>query len=786
MKELKQTIIKTFEQDSKRSWAVKDLTAELSMKSAKKFKELVQALAELERERKIALLPDGTFQLSGQAKIFTGIFRATDHAFGFVTVEDFEDDVFIGPNDTLGALNNDQVEIEITKEAQPWKDQAAEGRVLEIKERGLTQLVGVFTPYNDAEVKETGFIGKIKPNDRKLQKMQVVLSSKGLHPVDGEVILADVVKYPKNMDEAMIVIGKKIIGHVNDPGVEITSIAYKHDIHTEFPDEVLEEINQIPEKVLPEEYEGRKDLRDKYTFTIDGADAKDLDDAISIEKLSNGNYELGVHIADVSHYVREGTALDEEAFARGVSSYLVDRVIPMLPPKLSNGICSLFPNVDRLTMSCLMEINKKGQVVNYEITPSVIQSKKRLTYDLVNELLSPEVSMHTVEEYQEVLLQLKQMKELHEILERERHQRGALEFETPEIEFELDEQGHPVAIHMRERLVAERLIESFMLIANETVATHYVRQDVPFLYRVHEHPDSKKIQRFITFAARFGLQVPRVKDQVAPKTLQKVLEQIQGEPSEPVISMLMLRSMQQARYEVKPLGHYGLASEYYSHFTAPIRRYPDLMLHRLIHKYEEGVTEKEIKKLEKELPEIADYTSKAERRAIDAEREVDDLKKAQYMEDKVGEQYEGIIVSVTNFGMFVQLPNMVEGLVHVSDMKDDYYEFVEDHLMMVGTRTGKVYRMGDVVEIEVADVDVKQYKIDFKLLESKATSANENGKQHAPHQKGKGRGKGTARKKGTPKGKGSFKKSTKKGARSHSRRGKGKQGKKHSYKLRRK
>ncbi|WP_018659364.1 ribonuclease R [Allofustis seminis] len=733
MKKLKIKIIELLKKDPAKSLSVKDFSAILDMKAAKAFKKLVQALAELELERKIELLPDGSFALYGQPKIFTGIFRATDRGFGFVEVEDFEEDVFVNASGTLGAINGDTVEVEVIKEARVHENKSAEGRVVKIIAHDMQQIIGVFKSDDEKITSSTSFYGTVMPNDRKLQKNLVFLSKKGLHPVEGEVVLGDIIKYPDENSREFIIAARKILGHINDPGVEITSIALKHHIHTEFPPEVLTQLEKIPDDVLSEEYEGRMDYRDHYTVTIDGADAKDLDDAISIQTLNNGHFQLMVHIADVSYYVKEGTALDKEAYARGVSSYLVDRVIPMLPPKLSNGLCSLNPNVDRLTMTCSMEINKKGEVIHYDISPSVIHSNRRLTYDEVNELLSPDVSSAWIEEYAEIKPLVEQMAALHHILEKRRYQRGALSFESPEIEFELDEQGHPVAVYLRERLVAERLIESFMLVANETVAAHYEKQHLPFLYRVHEHPDANKMQRFITFASRFGLQVAKQKDQVKPKTLQKILEQVEDEPSAPVINMLLLRSMQQARYDVEPLGHYGLATEYYTHFTAPIRRYPDLIVHRLIHKYAHKLSKQKIKAIEAQLPEIADDTSVAERRAIDAEREVDDLKKAQYMADKIGEQYDGMIVSLTNFGMFVQLANTITGLVRASDMKDDYYEFIEEHLMMVGTRTGKVYQIGQPVKIKVTDVNINQYEIDFELIEEQ----NENKHTTSKNQKKK-------------------------------------------------
>lgn len=740
LKHMKNEILNFMTENEKNSFFVNEISDGLKKNTSDEFKEVVKALASLERDRKINLTEDGQFKLLADELNYVGKFSGTERGFGFVTIPDFEKDVFISPDDIDTALTGDTVRIEITKDAQPWNDRAAEGEITEIIERDLENLVGEFQAYTEDEIKDYNLYGYVTPNNRKLRHLTIQIGTNGLRPVDGQIIMADITQYPRYKDEDLIGIATKIIGHKNDPGVDILAIAFNHGIDPEFPQQVLDETEAIPDKVQAEEMEGRKDLRGQKTVTIDGEDAKDLDDAIIVEKLDNGHYKLGVHIADVSHYVREGTALNEEAFKRGTSSYLIDRVIPMLPPKLSNGVCSLHPGADRLALSCDMEFNTNGKLVNYDIYPSVIQSYRRLSYKEVNGILMDENPTY-IEKQQDLHEMMLQMQELHEILENKRVNNGAISFDSSEVEFKVDEEGKPLEIKRVERGVGERMIESFMLAANETVSAHFTKRHLPILYRVHEQPDIDKMQNFIEFASALGLKVKGQKDKISPKSLQSILDQVKGEPTEQVVNMLMLRSMQKARYDVQPLGHYGLATEFYSHFTAPIRRYPDLILHRLIHTYHEEDTSKKVKaKWEEKLPEIAEHSSIAERRAIDAEREVEDLKMAEYMADKVGQKFEGLITSITNFGMFVQVEEAVEGLVHMSTMKNDYYEFNERGMILIGQRTGDIHRIGETVEVELVNVNVKTYDIDFELVGNSTKDNNkkkQNKKKPKDHKKGR-------------------------------------------------
>ena len=718
-KQLKETVIQCMEEQGKDSYNVNDISDALGYNKANDFKEVVKALAALERDKQVFLTNDGKFKLLQPEQTFIGHFSGSERGFGFVDIPDFDKDVFISPDKTNTALDGDTVRIDITKEAEPWNDRSAEGEIVEVVERGVSTIVGEFHAYKDDEVKEMNLYGYVYPQERKLKRLTVQIGVSGVRPVDGQIVLVEITQFPRYKDEDLIGIVQKIIGHRDDPGIDILSIAYKHGIQPEFPDEVFEELDAIPDEVLPEEIEGRRDLRDDILVTIDGEDAKDLDDAINIKKLENGNYLLGVHIADVAHYVQQGTAIDKEAYERGTSSYLIDRVIPMLPQKLSNGICSLHENVDRLTLSAEMEINRRGDVVDYEIFPSVMKSYRRMTYTDVNRILDDK-DPALIEKHADLVDMFRTMNELHKILEEKRTRNGALSFDSNEVRFNMGEDGIPVSIELEERGIGERMIESFMLAANETVSEHYSRADLPILYRVHEQPDESKMQNFVEFATALGVRVKGTKGNITPKTLQGILDEVSGETYEQVVNMLMLRSMQKARYDVNPLGHYGLATEFYSHFTAPIRRYPDLTLHRLIHYYDEvGTSQKDIRYWEKELPEIAENTSQAERRAIDAEREVEDLKMAEYMLDKVGQEFDGKIVSITNFGMFVQVLEAVEGLVHMSVMKDDYYEYNERGMILVGKRTGRQFRIGQELRVKLANVDIDEYNIDFEIVEDK-------------------------------------------------------------------
>lgn len=727
----KQAIIDYIEQDNRESIEVNDVTNKFNNHDSAQFKRQVKALAALEREEKIEMIGDGRLRLKRLPDSLVGTFSGTDRGFGFVMVEDEGiDDIFVPAKATKLAFDGDTVEVEITEAPDPSGGRSAEGKITRIIERKTEQVIGEFIPYTDDEIADYNLYGYVKAKLKKGPEHIIQIEMSGLNPTRGEIVSVDITHYPAYKGEDMRGVVTETIGHKDEPGIEILSIVHKHNIRSEFPDEVLAEAEQVPDQISAADLKGRRDLRGQQIITIDGADAKDLDDAVTVERLDNGHFQLGVHIADVSHYVREDSALDKEAFERGTSSYLTDRVIPMLPQRLSNGICSLHPKVDRLTLSCEMEINQQGNVVAYDIFPSVIRSVERMTYEAVNHILE-EKHPQTREQYQSLVPMLEEMAELHHILEQKRRHRGAIDFDSDEAKIIVDKDGKAIDIELRERRVGERLIESFMLAANETVSEHYSKADLPILYRVHEQPDESKMKRFLEFITTFGLTAQASKDSITPKDLQGVMDRIKDEPYEAVISMLLLRSMQQARYDVDPIGHYGLGADYYSHFTSPIRRYPDLILHRLIHYYDEvGRSQQDKKRWESRLPDMAKHSSEAERRAIDAERETDELKKTEFMADKVGQEFMGTIISITGFGMFIQLPNTVEGLVHVSMMDDDYYRFDEDHLVMIGERTGKVFRIGQPIKVKLMRADVEEVQIDFSIVEDFAKGDKPKDKHH--------------------------------------------------------
>ena len=727
----KQAIIDYIEQDNRESIEVNDVTNKFNNHDSAQFKRQVKALAALEREEKIEMLGDGRLRLKRLPDSLVGTFSGTDRGFGFVMVEDERiDDIFVPAKATKLAFDGDTVEVEITEAPDPSGGRSAEGKITRIIERKTEQVIGEFIPYTDDEIADYNVYGYVKAKLKKGPEHIIQIEMNGLNPTRGEIVSVDITHYPAYKGEDMRGVVTETIGHKDEPGIEILSIVHKHNIRSEFPDEVLAEAEQVPDQISAADLKGRRDLRGQQIITIDGADAKDLDDAVTVERLDNGHFQLGVHIADVSHYVREDSALDKEAFERGTSSYLTDRVIPMLPQRLSNGICSLHPKVDRLTLSCEMEINQQGNVVAYDIFPSVIRSVERMTYEAVNHILE-EKHPQTRKQYQSLVPMLEEMAELHHILEQKRRHRGAIDFDSDEAKIIVDKEGKAIDIELRERRVGERLIESFMLAANETVSEHYSKADLPILYRVHEQPDESKMKRFLEFITTFGLTTQASKDSITPKDLQGVMDRIKDEPYEAVISMLLLRSMQQARYDVDPIGHYGLGADYYSHFTSPIRRYPDLILHRLIHYYDEvGHSQQDKKRWESRLPDMAKHSSEAERRAIDAERETDELKKTEFMADKVGQEFMGTIISITGFGMFIQLPNTVEGLVHVSMMDDDYYRFDEDHLVMIGERTGKVFRIGQPIKVKLMRADVEEVQIDFSIVEDFAKGDKPKDKHH--------------------------------------------------------
>ena len=507
----------------------------------------------------------------------------------------------------------------------------------------------------------------------------------------------------------------EIIGHKNDPGIDILSIVKKYNIETDFPDDVKEQLKNIPSEVSEEECKNRRDLRNEMIFTIDGDDTKDIDDAVSIHRKPNGNYVLGVHIADVSYYVKEGSPLDNDAMERGTSVYLVDRVIPMLPHELSNGICSLNPNVDRLTQSAIMEITPKGKVVNHKICQSVINTTFRMTYSDVNEMLAG--NPEKIEQFKPIMDSVSAMAELHKILEDMRERRGALNFDTSEARILVNEKGMPVDIVVRERGTAERMIESFMLAANECVAEHFAKAKLPFIYRIHEEPKAEKWQRFMDYASIFGVQIKGTANKMDQLDLQEFMAKVQGKPGAEVMNMMLLRSMQQARYSEHNHGHYGLAAQYYTHFTSPIRRYPDLLVHRMIREYTNNMSQETREHFEEVIPELATSSSTLERRAIDAERVVEAMKKAEYMEEFVGQEFDGIVGSVVKFGMFVELPNTIEGLVHITTLPE-FYNYNERTMTLQGEKTGKTFRVGQPIRVKLTRADKETGDIDFQYLPS--------------------------------------------------------------------
>ncbi|MGM0287742.1 ribonuclease R [Enterococcus sp. AZ085] len=715
---LKEKIIFFIESERKKSFSMEEIAQGLGLQKSEDFKLLVQTIAQMEREQSVVFTKKGKVKLPLKPVLIEGTFRANERGFGFVTIDPEEDDIYIPKEATGYAMDGDTVAIDIIKTADTAMDRGAEGKVVEIRKRATTQLAGEFVAYTDDEINETDLYGVVIPKDKKLNQFKVYAAAEGIRPVDGSIVMVELTHYPeKNYATSLEGIVKQVIGHKNDPGMDILSIVVSNGIPTKFPDDVLAEADQVPDTINEKDLVGRRDLREQLIVTIDGEDAKDLDDAVTVKKLANGNYFLGVHIADVSNYVTEGSQLDREAYERGTSVYLTDRVIPMIPQRLSNGICSLNPHVPRLTMSCEMEIDPNGQVVSHDIFPSVIQTTERMTYTAVNQILE-EQDEQVMERYKQLVPMFQEMQELHQILEEMRIRRGAISFEDREAKILVEPDGQPTDILLRSHGVGERLIESFMLAANETVAEHFNKRNFPFIYRIHEQPKEEKMQRFFDFASALGIVVRGTKGTITPKDLQKVIENVEDKPESAVINTMLLRSMQQARYSEDNFGHYGLAAEYYTHFTSPIRRYPDLIVHRLIRSYGQDPSEANQTYWENELPEIAEHSSKMERRAVEAEREVDAMKKAEYMMDKVGEEFEGIISSVVKFGLFIELPNTIEGLIHINELKQDYFHFIENHLALVGERTGLTFKIGQKVRVKVIKADPEERAIDFELIDA--------------------------------------------------------------------
>jgi len=666
-------------------------------------KELKAIMDSLEAEGKVHVSKKGKYT-KGEAKRIVGTYQAHARGFGFVAVEGEDDDIFISEDDTNGAFHGDQVEVTI-KSAPDGKRR--EGKVVRILSHGTTRLVGYFQKN-----KNFGFV--VPDNQRFIKDVFVPLErSKGA--VTGHKVVVELTKYggDNKKPEGKIV---EIIGHVNDPGTDIMSIVKGYDLPIEFPEKVLNQAERVAKDVSTADMAGRMDIRDWQMVTIDGEDAKDLDDAISLTK-EGENYKLGVHIADVTNYVQEKSALDREAYKRGTSVYLVDRVIPMLPHILSNGICSLNEGEDRLALSCIMTINDKGNVVDYKIAETVICVDRRMTYTSVKKILE-EQDEEESKKYEEFVPMFQMMEKVAGILREKRKKRGSIDFDFPETKMVLDEQGKPIELKPYDRNVATKIIEDFMLLANETVAEHYFWQEIPFVYRTHEQPDEEKIQKLAIFINNFGHSMHIANNAVRPKEIQKLLAKVEGTNEEALISRLALRSMKQAKYTPENTGHFGLATTYYCHFTSPIRRYPDLQIHRIIKEDLRGrMNDNRREHYEKILPEVTKQCSERERLAEEAERETIKLKEVEYMEEHIGEVFEGVISSITKWGIYVELPNTIEGLVHVTNMHDDHYDYIEERFEMVGEHTRKVYKLGQTVYIVATGTDRLQRTIDFEFVE---------------------------------------------------------------------
>lgn len=664
--------------------------------------ELKKVMDALVADGKVSVTQKGKY-VKGTAKQLVGTYQAHARGFGFVTAEGQADDIFISEDDANGAFHMDQVEVVITKAPEGKR---REGKIVRILSHGTVKLVGYFQKN-----KNFGFV--IPDNDRFVKDIFVPLErSKGA--VTGHKVVVELTSYGKDgkKPEGKVV---EIIGHVNDPGTDIMSIVKGYDLPVEFPEKVLNQAERVAKDVTSADMAGRMDIRSWRMVTIDGEDAKDLDDAISITK-EGENYQLGVHIADVTNYVQERSALDREAYERGTSVYLVDRVIPMLPHALSNGICSLNAGEDRLALSCIMTVNPKGEVIDHKIAETVVHIDQRMSYTSVKKILEDR-DQEEMEAYKEFVPMFELMAELAKILREKRHRRGSIDFYFPESKIMLNADGTPTEIKPYDRNTATKIIEDFMLLANETVAEDYFWQEIPFVYRTHDVPDEEKIQKLCTFINNFGHSMHVANKEVRPKEIQKLLAKVDGTPEGDFISRLALRSMKQAKYTPENTGHFGLAAQYYCHFTSPIRRYPDLQIHRIIKETLRGrMNENRMEHYESILPEVTKHASQMERRAEEAERETIRLKKAEYMEQHIGEVFAGVISSITKWGMYVELENTVEGLIHVTNMHDDHYDYYEDRFEMIGEHTRRSYKLGQKVYVRVLDTDRLQRTIDFELV----------------------------------------------------------------------
>lgn len=705
---IKQTLLSFMKEEAYNPMEIPDLAKVFNI-NRQEYKAFKKVIKSMEKEGLLARDAYDRIGLANSMGLVPGKIQVHQKGFGFlIPDEEGRKDVFISKSGLKGAMNGDKVVAKIIREDQGGKK--CEGEIVQIVERVNSEIIG---KYEDN--KSFGFV---LPQDQRIQN-DIFISKKDRNGAKkGDIVMVKITKWPdenrKNPEGAVT----EILGKPGDIGLDILTIIKKFGLPEEFPEKVLAAAEEVSEEITEKEFKGRVDLRDVKMVTIDGEDAKDLDDAVSIKRLDNGHYELGVHIADVTHYVKEKSVLDKEAFKRATSVYLLDRVIPMLPRKLSNGICSLNPKVDRLTLSCIMTIDKSGRVIDHKICESIIKTNERMTYTDVTKILRDN-DQELIEKYKDLVDDFKAMEELCKILNAKRLNRGAIDFDFEECKIILDEKGKPIDIKPYERAIANRIIEEFMLTANETVAEHMNWTELPFVYRIHEEPDNEKLEKFKEFIYNLGYTI-KWNHEIRPKNLQEVLGMVKGKNEEAIVSTLLLRSMMQARYSPECSGHFGLAAEYYCHFTSPIRRYPDLQIHRIIKEHLNGkIDSKRSKKLVAIVDGASKQSSEMERLAQEAEREVDDLKKAEYMKDRIGEVYDGIISSVTGFGAFIELPNTIEGLVHITSFRDDYYIYDETRLLLVGERTKKIYRLGDKVKVLCSKVDIPNREIFFEIVEDK-------------------------------------------------------------------
>lgn len=702
---IQETLIEFMKEQAYKPMNLKELAKVFNIKGDE-IEDFKKVLDYMEKDGLVVKTRTEYYGVPERMGLIVGKIQGHQRGYAFLIPETDMQDIFIPASGLNGAMNGDKVVVKTFKEVREGKK--SEGEVIRILNRANKTIIGTFE-----DSKNFGFV---VPDEKRIYQDIYIPKANVAGAHSGDIVIAEITKWPekRRSPEGKIV---EVLGKKGEKGIDILTIIKKYNLPEEFPQKVQSYVEGVPNEISEEEHKNRLDLRDIKIITIDGEDAKDLDDAISIEKLPNGNFYLGVHIADVSHYVKEKNPLDKEALKRGTSVYLVDRVIPMLPQKLSNGICSLNPKVDRLTLSCFMEIDKTGKVIAHKVSESVINSSERMTYTDVNKILKDN-DQELIKKYSYLMEEFKSMEELCKILYKKRINRGAIDFDFEECKIILDKEGKPVDIKPYEREIANRMIEEFMLVCNETIAEYMFWANIPFVYRIHEEPDLEKLQHFNEFVYNLGYTIKYSKE-VHPKSLQQVVEKAKGKKEETVINTLLLRSLKQAKYSPECVGHFGLAARYYCHFTSPIRRYPDLIIHRIIKEYiKNGISEKRVKKLEGEVSSASIQSSEMERLAEEAEREVDDLKKAEYMSERIGEVYNGIISSVTAFGLFVELPNTVEGLIHISTLLDDYYVYDERGLRLVGEKTKKMYRLGDEVKIKVDKVDLDSYEIYFELLES--------------------------------------------------------------------